>query len=192
MSAAPAVHSVYIYDEHSSLISRLCGITSSSLRVGDAVLVVARAETRNKLVKELRNSGVDVRRHARERRFTMVDANEALLTFMVNGSPDPTLFNISIGRMLADSRKRARSTEQCLTVYGEMVAVLWEQGNQNAALQLEELWNVALSDGSFHLHCGYPRSFLTHEGDISSVCAAHSHVLQDRSLDTTANQLPAA
>jgi len=152
------------------------------------VLIVARVETRNKLVEALRSMGVDVRRHARERRFTMVDASEALATFMVNGSPDPTLFNISIGRMLADSQQRARSAKPCLTVYGEMVAVLWEQGNEDAALQLEELWNVALKDGSFHLHCGYPRSFLTRDGDISAVCAAHSHVLQDRNLNSAINE----
>src|ERR1043165_8779989 len=114
MSVAPAVHSVHIYHEHSSLISRLCGITSSGLRLGDSVLIVARVETRNKLVEALRSMGVDVRRHARERRFTMVDASEALATFMVNGSPDPTLFNISIGRMLADSQQRARSAKPCL------------------------------------------------------------------------------
>lgn len=182
MPVAPAVHSVHIYDEHSSLISRLCGITSSTLRVGDSVLVVARADTRNKLVKELRNSGVDVRLHARERRFTMVDASEALATFMVNESPDPGRFNASIGRMLADSRKRARSAEKCLTVYGEMVAVLWEEGNQAGALQLEDLWNLALTDGSFHLHCSYPRSLLCRDGDFPAVCAAHSHILQDRSI----------
>jgi len=191
MPVAPAVHSVHIYDDHSSLISRLCGITSSSLHVGDSVLVVARAETRNRLVEELRSSGVDVRRHARERRFVMVDASEALSTFMMDGSPDPVLFKASIRRMLADSQKRARSAGQCLTVYGEMVAVLWEEGKQDAALRLEELWNLALSDGSFHLHCSYPRSLLKREGDFSSVCAAHSHVLQDRSVNTALDQ-PAA
>ena len=65
MSArAPAVHSVHIYNEQSALISRLCGIVSSSLRIGDAVLIVATAETRNQLITELRKSDVDVRLHA--------------------------------------------------------------------------------------------------------------------------------
>ncbi|MGZ4837169.1 MAG: MEDS domain-containing protein [Terriglobales bacterium] len=183
MSArAPAVHSVHIYNEQSALISRLCGIVSSSLRVGDAVLIVATAETRNQLITELRKSDVDVRLHARERRFSMVDACEALSSFMVKGLPDSGLFTLAIGQLLADSRKRARSESHGLTVFGEMVAVLWDQGNKQAALQLEGLWNAALNHRTFHLHCAYPRSLFTDDSDVAAVCSAHSHILQDRAL----------
>jgi KaiC/GvpD/RAD55 family RecA-like ATPase len=73
-SHAPSVHSVHIYAESSALIERLCGIVSSSLQIGDAVLIVATAEHRDQLVKELQIRGVDVRTQAREGRFTMMDA----------------------------------------------------------------------------------------------------------------------
>jgi len=180
MSAlAPAVHSVHIYNEQSALISRLCGVVASSLRVGDSVLIVATLDTRNQLTDELRKTEVDVRVHARQGRFTMVDASEALSTFIIDDMPDAGLFTISIGQMLADSRKRARSRQQGLTVFGEMVAVLWDQGNKEAALRLEALWNAALHDRTFHLHCAYPRWLFKNDSDITAVCSAHSHVLQD-------------
>ena len=175
---APAVHSVHVYNESASLISRLCGIVSSSLQVGDAVLIVATTEHRDQLVKELVSRGVDIRTHARDGRYTMVDATEMLSTFMVNGMPDRDLFMDSVGGMLMKARKAACSEAHGLTVFGEMVTVLWEQGKKQAALQLEALWNDALNDRAFHLHCAYPRSGFVNDGDELAVCRTHSHVVQ--------------
>lgn len=172
------VHSVHIYDDDSALISRLCGIVSSGLRVGDSAVIVATPEHRIQLVTELRSSGVPVRDLAREGRFMMVDAREALSTFMINGMPDPELFACSIGAILEDARRKSQNQRRGLTVYGEMVAVLWEQGNKEGALRLEELWNDVLNQRAFHLHCAYPRSGFVLEGDSDRVCSAHSHVLQ--------------
>lgn len=178
MSSA-VVHSVHIYDEHSSLIKRLCGIVVSGLHVGNSVLIVATKEHRNQLVKELHEAGLDIRQHAREGRYTMIDAQETLNTFMVRRWPDPRLFRESVGALIEDVRKKARSKDRGLTVFGEMVAVLWEEGKKEAALELERLWNDALSARAFHLHCAYPRwSFTDTSGlGLAAVCQAHSHVL---------------
>ncbi|MGC2697378.1 MAG: MEDS domain-containing protein [Candidatus Angelobacter sp.] len=178
--SSPAVHSVHIYDEHSALIKRLCGIVASGLQIGNSVLIVATASHRDQLIKELNDFGVSVREHAREGRFTMYDAKETLATFMVNGKPDHQLFAQSVGNLLSEARKNARGNGVGLTVFGEMVAVLWEQGNKQAALELERLWNEALNDRTFHLHCAYPRWSFINDGDdsgLAAVCHAHSHVL---------------
>jgi hypothetical protein len=177
---SPAVHSVHIYDHASDLISRLCGIVSSSLQLGDAVLIVATAEHREQLVKALRQAGVNVRERAREGRYTMVDAEEMLATFMVGDMPDVERFAASIGTVLAGARKAARSKGQGLMVFGEMVAVLWDQGKKEAALALEGLWNDVLHNRAFHLHCAYPRHGFVNEADEIAVCNTHSHVVESR------------
>lgn len=177
--SVPIVHSVHIYDEPSALISRLCGIVSSSLRVGDSVLIVATPGHRRQLVNALRESGVDVRTRARERRFTMFDARETLSSFMVNGKPDSGLFRVSIGEMLTQARRYARSKDQRLMVFGEMVSVLWDEGKKHAALQVEALWNDTLAHRTFHLHCAYPRSGFINADDEAAVCSVHSHVLNN-------------
>lgn len=180
MPSHPAVHSVHIYDEHSALISRLCGIVKSGLDIGNSVLIVATPAHREELVRQLRNSGVEVPAHARDGRFAMYDAKETLAAFMVNGHPDARLFAASVGRLLEDAKKKARSSEKGLTVFGEMVAVLWEDGRKTAALELEELWNDVLNDRAFHLHCAYPRWTFINDGDdsgLAAVCHTHSHVL---------------
>lgn len=176
-SKAPAVHSVHIYNDASSLVSRLCGIVLSGLQIGDAVLIVATAEHRRQLAKELQNSGTDVRVAAREGRYTMVDAKEMLSAFMMRGMPDRDLFNSSVGQLLAVVRKTSRSKGRGLTVFGEMVAVLWDHGHKAAALELEELWNEALTERAFHLHCAYSRSGFVNDVDEAAVCRTHSHVV---------------
>jgi KaiC/GvpD/RAD55 family RecA-like ATPase len=177
-SKAPLVHSVHFYENQSALIERLCGITSSSLRTGNSVLIVATAAHRLELVKQLKDAGVDVRSVARDGRFIMFDAKETLATFMVDGLPNAQLFEKSVGVILTESRKKAIGKDQGLTVFGEMVAVLWDTGNREGAIALEELWNDVLNDRSFHLHCAYPRSaFSGTDSGMDSICQNHSHVL---------------
>lgn len=180
MSKHATVHSVHLYDEHSALIERLCGIVKSGLEIGGSVLIVATASHRNELVRQLTDAGVDVRSHARDGRFTMCDAKETLAMFMRKGRPDRNLFTATVGKLLEDAKRNARNKDQALTVFGEMVAVLWEAGEKQAALELETMWNDLLNDRVFHLHCAYPRwSFVNDKDEVglAAVCQAHSHVI---------------
>jgi hypothetical protein len=178
MSSQPPVHSVHVYEQEVDLITRLCAIVSTSLRLGDAVLIVATQAHREQLIGELEKAGIDVQASARDGRYIMLDAAETLSTFMLNRSPDATRFSASVGRVLEDARTRAKSKNQGLTVFGEMVAVLWDGGQKDAALALEGIWNSALSTSTFHLHCAYPRTLFSDVTELRSVCEVHSHVLQ--------------
>ena len=175
---AANVHSVHFYKNDNALIDRLCGVVCSGLLVGNSVLLVATPEHREQLVNCLERLEVDVRKHIREGQFSMFDAEELLSTFMVNDVPHPKLFLTSVGNVLADPKKAARSKDQGLTVFGEMVAVLWQQGNKTGALALEKLWNDLLNDRAFHLHCAYPQSLVENDLEgMQGITEAHSHVV---------------
>jgi|SRR5579872_2207206 len=189
-NGAPAVHSVHIYGDDRALIARLCGVVSSGLQGGDAVLIIATAAHRVALANELEKAGVDVRAIAKRGRFRTIDASSALASFMRYGRPDRGLFMTSMNRLLQQSAKNAMTRGSGLTVFGEMVTVLWEEGKKEAALQLEALWNEVLNDRAFHLHCAYPRTCFTGEGDgtgLASVCASHTHVVRDAVAYPTIN-----
>ena len=172
-----SVHSVQFYDTDQALIDRLCGVVSSALLVGNSVLIVATKDHRELLTKALQRLEVNVRNYAREERFTMCDADEMLSKFMVKGMPDPKLFLSTVGQLLLEVKKAARSKDLGLTVFGEMVAVLWDKGNKAGALALESLWNDLLNERAFHLHCAYPRSlFSQDEPGMLNVCESHTHV----------------
>ena len=176
--SAPTVHSVHFYGSHSALLDRLSGVVSSGLLVGNSVLLVATPEHREGLVKALAHLEVDVRKYARDGQFSMFDAAELLDTFMVEDFPDPTLFSRSVGHLILKSKTASRGKDQGLTVFGEMVAVLWEQGNKKGAIGLEKLWNDAVNDKAFHLHCAYPQWILDNDGaDMREIADAHSHIV---------------
>jgi hypothetical protein len=102
-----------------------------------------------------------------------------LAMFMVDGLPEADLFLSSVGRLLLDAKNAARSKDQRLTVFGEMVAVLWENGNKSGALALEELWNRTMEENAFHLHCAYPSWLFGENGtEMRHICQVHSHVLE--------------
>jgi hypothetical protein len=125
----------------------------------------------------------------------MVDARETLDTFMVEGRPDGKLFRKSVGTLLEDARRKSKSKDVGLTVFGEMVAVLWEEGNKQGALELERLWNDALGEQTFHLHCAYPRQVFSDGDDgvgLAEVCQAHSHVLDGDAIANRASSFSAA
>lgn len=179
MGSLARIHSVHFYDTHNSMVERWCGVICSGLLIGNTVLIICTDEHRQQLMKALAKLEIDVRSYARRGRFSMFDATEMLGMFMVNDSPDPSLFVNSIGRVLAEAKKTTGSKDQGVTVFGEMVAVLWEQGNKAAALSLERLWNDAMQERAFHLHCAYPAGlFGKDEAELQEICAAHSHILR--------------
>jgi hypothetical protein len=60
------------------------------------------------------------------------------------------------------------------------VDVLWRQGNQQAALELEELWNLLIEREPLVLHCAYDADVFdstTHSGGMCGVHHAHTHVI---------------
>ena len=159
------------------MLERLRGIVASGLRAGNSVVLVTTKEHRLDLVSRLSDTGVKLATAAREGRLTLLDADDTLAGFMRDGRPDQLLFRQSVGAVLHSSRNGKGS--RALTVFGEMVAVLWQRGEKDAALELEELWNDAISERAFHLHCAYPRRYFSGDVDgdarLQQICSAHTH-----------------
>lgn len=113
----------------------------------------------------------------RSGRVLLLDARETLAKFMVGDMPDADLFAAMIAEMIGGM---AVDGPQRLRVYGEMVDVLWREGNSNAAIRLEELWNDAGKEHSFSLLSAYLTGNFYREGDASrfvELCRNHSHVI---------------
>lgn len=173
------VHSVQFYDHDDALIARLQSIVTSSLDGGSSVLIVATTDHCTLLTNALEDSGIAVCRLANEGRIVLLDAREVLAQFMLRGRPNALRFSKAIEDLIASVKKSAVNCDRGLTIFGEMVAVLWSDGNRVGALELERLWNEMLHRRSFHLHCAYPRWILkdnVHNLTIKAICDEHSSV----------------
>jgi hypothetical protein len=178
MSSGASVHSVQFYDTHVALMDRLCALVSAGLLVGDSVLIVATEEHREQLVAALYSLNIDMLDYAWSSRIIMCDAEELLAEFMVDGLPDPELFRTAIGDLVDESKASESGNHAGVTVFGEMVAVLWKEGNRVAALALEHLWNNLLAEQRLNLNCAYPRSlFASDEAGVLTICQSHSQVV---------------
>lgn len=115
---------------------------------GDAAVVIATEEHRAVLAEELSAAGVDLR----DERYISLDAADTLRRFMVMSMPAPLLFERTMSSIIDRSGRGGRRVR----IFGEMVSLLWAEGNVPAVLRLEHLWNELAAVKHFALLCSYP------------------------------------
>jgi signal transduction histidine kinase/CheY-like chemotaxis protein len=169
-------HFVQFYETDTFLLDSLSGFVGTGLGAGDACIVVATKVHREGLEERLQSYGLDVATARATGQYVALDAAETLAQFMVNGSPEPQRFADVVGGIITQaSQGRAQ-----VRIFGEMVALLWAEGNNRAAIQLEELWNDLHKIRTFSLYCAYPINGFGGEMlamGLNDVCTAHSRVI---------------
>jgi hypothetical protein len=137
--------------------------------------VIATPEHSEALLVELRSREIDVDELVAAGDLMLLDAREVLATFMVDGMPDTTLFNMQLSAAIA---RLCRDRKDCtIRAYGEMVDVLWQDGLTTAAIRLEMLWNQLAMTHDFSLLCGYAMGNFYKDAGMRDICAQHSHVV---------------
>lgn len=164
-------HEAIFYDTDPELVAALAPFVTEGLLLDERVIAVATAAHRAALSARLIGEGVDVETAERAGRLVLLDARTVLDSFLVADSPDPERFRTTVGALVP------AATEQSGTrVFGEMVALLWDDGLVGAALELESLWNELGHELDFSLLCGYRTTSI--EGsplpDVRDVCTAHT------------------
>ena len=180
-------HLVQFYETDQFLVTSVSTFFAAALRSGEACVLVATAAHRAAVEEALTSGGACDLLAARARgQYTALDAAETLATFMVDGQPDPQRFDRSVG----DVMRGAARGRAGVRAFGEMVALLWAQGNRAAAIRLEELWNDLQRDVRFTLFCAYPMSGFGdddgHPLGLAHVCAHHSRVVPAESYSALA------
>jgi signal transduction histidine kinase len=179
----PHGHAVWFYESDSFLFDTVGRFLATGLRVDDGLVIIATASHREGIVQRL--DGMDVARAQADGRLTLLDARETLSRFMVGDMPDAGRFHDVIDRVIRRAREGRRPGR--IRAYGEMVDLLWKDGNSRGAIRLEELWNDAGKAHTFSLLCAYAMGNFYREGDAArlvEVCRAHDHVIPgERSTD---------
>ena len=180
-SRGPFRHEAQFYDDDATLLENLTELVHSAHATDNAALVVATERHRSSLVSKLMSLGIEPARAEADGRLALLDTTEMLSEILVNRTPDPCRFFEVIGGRLAQANASTPVDPSCVRVFGEMVGVLWEEGDSQAAIRLEQLWNELASrlPFSFSLCCAYPvkASLKTENGQmIRSVCPLHSEI----------------
>ena len=151
--------------------THVAAFLAEGLKREEAVVVVATRGTHDTIRRHL-PAHTD---HPHEApTHTALDADELLSTFLVEGIPDRDRFFTVMDQILGALARSGRP----IRVYGEMVVRLRQAGHPEAALQLEELWNLLAERYHFSLLCAYPmRTFETQDSRwFLDTCATHSQL----------------
>jgi signal transduction histidine kinase len=168
-------HLVQYYEKEGFLYDRVTDFMSDGLRGSDAAVLIATRAHREGVESRLSRNGVDLLQLTTGGRYHALDAQDTLSRFMVDGTPDPHRFANTIAPVL----RAARGGDRRVLAFGEMVALLWAEGNREAAIRLEELWNDLAQRETFALLCAYPISHFddaAHARPFADINAAHTWV----------------
>jgi hypothetical protein len=183
-------HVVNFYDDDPDLVAEVSRFVADGLRDGDGVVIVATEPHRVAIDALLLRDGLDAPKARAAGQYLCLDAAETLSTFMVGDEPSGAQFAAVVGDVI----DRAGTGGRNVRAFGEMVALLWDAGNVNGAIELESLWNDLARTREFALYCAYRLTSLTAGGDLVAanlVCTLHSHVIPPRSYAVDSD-LPAS
>jgi hypothetical protein len=165
-------HFVQLYDDTARLADAVAQYAQAGLRRGEAVVLIATPEHRRAFLRKL--DGAE--RALGEGRLRVLDAERTLERFMASGMPQWKAFHEIAGGLIAELRLRYPAVR----AYGEMVDVLWQRGEREAAIRLEEYWNELGRLQAFSLFCAYrlsPLDAASYGGPLESVCRTHTHLI---------------
>jgi len=109
--------------------------------------------------------------------LVVLDADDCLKAFMVDGMPDRQAFVATVTALL--ERVRAAGYPR-MRLYGEMVDLLWQRDALEAAVRLEELWNELLAAERLPLLCAYRIDNFdryAHRHALAAIGKTHSHMI---------------
>jgi hypothetical protein len=173
-----AGHAVQVYSDHDELAESVAAYLASGFEAGEPGVVVATREHVARFAELLAVAGWNEHKIQSDRLLVLADADAMLARFMEGDLPSADGFDSALGGLLDQVAERFPGVR--IRVFGEMVDLLVERGQSDAAVEVERLWNELARRRSFSLLCGYRVDVFdlsTQAGLLPRVCAEHSHFL---------------
>lgn len=171
-------HDLQLYRTEAHLVKSVVSFAAEGLRAGHPLVIIATEAHRRAFSNELRAVGLNTEEPYSGHEALWLDARETLTAFMEGPTPNPELFMNTVGAVF--ERLIKRRNYLIVRAYGEMVDLLWKDGNTSGAIMVERLWNELAAKYSFALLCAYSfENFLTTAGadGLRHVCAQHARCL---------------
>lgn len=177
---ATCSHVVQLYEHDETLLNLLEDFIVGGISVDDSVFIIATKEHLSELEQRLVLHDLDIDALRASNQYHPLDAEEVLSKFMLNSWPDYWLFVETVTELF----DLVRNSKRAVRVFGEMVALLWAQGNSAAAVELEHLWNSFFEKEPFSLFCAYPKNKFLGDANntLSHICKAHSIMITNAGI----------
>lgn len=178
-----STHAAQFCDDDRALTVAAAEFLAEGIAAGQPALAITTPVHRAAILARLRELGLDIDYLEARSRLTILDARATLAAFMTGDTPDPRKFAHTLGA--AVERLRAQNEGAVIRAFGEMVNLLWNDGNTASAIRLEELWNELAATQPISLLCSYAGGkFLGAAGstDRDAITRLHTHEFDDGTL----------
>jgi hypothetical protein len=171
-------HEVVFYTNDRHLIDRLSQFIAVALNAGNGAVVVATGAHQEGLVRSLEAGGIDIAAALEQGRYIALDAADTLSLCMVNGMFDSVEFLQNFENLILKTASAARGKHPRVACFGEVVDLLWKQGNAEAAIQAERLGNQLSRRYAVDILCAYSMGVedVMEEEILQRICGEHSAV----------------
>jgi len=171
-------HAVQFYGRDEELAESVTGYLLEALDSGDVAIVIATPEHRREFETRLGRAGVDLAAVRDDGSYLALDAGQTLRELMTADQLDSAAFD----RVIGGTIRRAVAGGRPARAFGEMVALLWDDGLVSAAVQLEALWEELDAKYPFSLFCAYRADSMARDIDAyAEVCRLHGEIVGSRS-----------
>jgi hypothetical protein len=170
-------HNVQFFDTDESKAKNVAAFLAQGYDLGEPLMVVARPASWMAISQQLEALGVRVQEAIGDGMLAVHDADETLRRLSRGGTPDPALYDKTVGHALTTLARKGR-----VRAYGEMVDILAQRGDLKDAVRLEGFWNDLSARAPIFLMCGYSAAHFVSTSTqraLLEICKAHSGVHRD-------------
>ena len=153
--AGPQDHIVQLYQDQQFLNRAVCRFAAGAIANGEGVILVPTAAHWEAFQPRLEAEGVNVKEAQENGQLTVVDADDLLPRFMKNAMPDAPVFLGLAAEVIAKARGGQEVRYPKVRWWGEMVNVLWEQGNVAASMSLEDQFDRLAKHHEIAIFCSF-------------------------------------
>jgi MEDS: MEthanogen/methylotroph, DcmR Sensory domain len=174
----PNGHIVQLYQDADFYGEAISHFAAEGLVRGESIIIVATTSNWANISGRLVSKGFNPEELLRRGQLILLDAEETLPKFLVDGMPDAKVFKPLAKATI--ERARAGGRFPRVRWWGEMVNLLYVAGNQSGSTRLEEFFDEVAHEQSIAIFCSFlmdkydPKIYNQAFGDV---CRTHAHLI---------------
>lgn len=174
----PDGHIVQLYQDPDFYGDAIAHFSAEGIDRGESIILVATELNWKNISGRLAAKGFNVEELRRLGQLTLLDANATLPKFLRNNQPDGEVFKGIARATIAKARNGGKFPR--VRWWGEMVNVLYMDGNGRGSTRLEELFDEVAHEEQIAIFCSflmdkYDRNI--YDGPLGDVCRTHANLI---------------
>ena len=169
-------HEVEYYSDDAAFVDGFARGIKAALNSGNPVIVIASEPHRTAILERLQADQVDVYAAIERGNYRAQDPRDTLSAIMEGDVPNAALCSKAVTALIQKACN-GRGQHARVAIFGECAPTLLADGNVEAAVRLEHLWEEATKASQADTLCGYVWSAFPEKENnpvFKRICAAHA------------------